>query len=302
VAATVRTGVSGWNYAGWRGDFYPRGLPHRLELEHVSGLMGAVEVNGSFYSLQRPSSYRSWAARVPEDHLLAVKGSRFITHMKKLRGVDEALATFFSSGPLLLGPHLGPFLWQLPARAVFSPEVLADFFSRLPRTAAQAARVARQETGRVRTRFGEDPWRRAAAGTAGQRLRHAVEVRHESFRSADFFALCREHDVAVVVSDGAGRWPVLDEVTSDHVYVRLHGGEELYTSGYGPEALDAWAARVRAWSEHPDVEQVLVFFDNDVKVRAPYDAIALADRLGLVAGSGRVGAPDEPAAAARPAG
>ncbi len=302
MAATVRTGVSGWNYAGWRGDFYPRGLPHRLELEHASGLMGAVEVNGSFYSLQRPSSYRSWAARVPPDHLLAVKGSRFITHMKKLRGVDEALATFFSSGPLLLGPHLGPFLWQLPARTVFSPEVLADFFSRLPRTAAQAARLARGETGRVEARFGEDPWRRAAQGTADRRLRHAIEVRHESFRSEEFFALCREHDVSVVVSDGAGKWPVIDEVTSDHVYVRLHGGEELYTSGYGPEALDAWAARVRTWSEHPDVEQVLVFFDNDVKVRAPYDAIALADRLGLVAGSGRVGAPDEPAGAARPTG
>ena len=300
MAATVRTGVSGWNYAGWRGDFYPRGLPHRLELEHVSALMGAVELNGSFYSLQRPSSYRSWGARVPQDHLIAVKGSRFITHMKKLRGVDEALATFFSSGPLLLGERLGPILWQLPARTPFTPEVLADFFARLPRTAAQAARIARAETGRVEARFAEKPWRRAAAGTADRRLRHALEVRHESFRSEEFFALCRAHDVSVVVSDGAGRWPVIDEVTSDHVYVRLHGGEELYTSGYGPEALDEWAARVRGWSAHPDVEQVLVFFDNDVKVRAPYDAIALADRLGLTAGTGRVGAPDEPTGA-RPA-
>jgi len=292
VAATVRTGVSGWNYAGWRGDFYPRGLPHRLELEHVSHLMGAVEVNGSFYSLQRPSSYRSWGTRVPDGHLVTVKGSRFITHMKRLRGVDEALATFFASGPLLLGEHLGPFLWQLPARTAFAPEVLADFFGRLPRTSAQASRLARDETGRVRARFGEDPWRRAAPRTAGHRLRHAIEVRHESFRSAEFFALCREHDVAVVVSDGAGRWPVLDEVTSDHVYVRLHGGEELYTSGYGPEALDEWAARVRAWCADPGVEQVLVFFDNDVKVRAPYDAIALAERLGLDRGAGRVGAQD----------
>jgi uncharacterized protein YecE (DUF72 family) len=293
VPATVRTGISGWSYAGWRGDFYPRGLPHRLELEHASGLLGAVEVNGSFYSLQRPSSYRSWGERVPAGHLVAVKGSRFVTHMKKLRGVDEALATFFSSGPLLLGEHLGPFLWQLPARTVFAPDVLGDFFGRLPRTAAAAARLARQETGRVRTRFGEDPWVRSAPGTAGRRLRHAIEVRHESFRTPEFFALCRAHDVAVVVSDGAGRWPVLDEVTSDHVYVRLHGGEELYTSGYGPEAIEQWAARVRGWSDHPDVEQVLVFFDNDVKVRAPYDAIALGERLGLVHGAGRVGAPAE---------
>ena len=245
MAVLVRTGVSGWTYAGWRGDFYPRGLPQRLELEHLAERVGCVEVNGSFYSLQRPSSWRSWAARTPPGFVVAVKGSRFVTHMKRLRDVDEALATFFASGPLLLGDRLGPFLWQLPQRTAFEPDVLRDFLGRLPRTVAEAAATARHETGRVRARFGEDPWRRAAPGTADRPLRHALEVRHESFRSAEFFALCREHDVAVVVSDGAGRWPVLDEVTSDHVYVRLHGGEELYTSGYGPQELDRWAERVR---------------------------------------------------------
>ena len=201
--------------------------------------------------------------------------------MKRLRGVEEALATFFASGPVLLGERLGPFLWQLPERTAFEPDVLADFLGRLPRTVAEAAATARHETGRVRERFGEDPWRRAAPGTADRALRHALEVRHETFRSAEFFALCREHDVAVVVSDGAGRWPVLDEVTSDHVYVRLHGGEELYTSGYGPQELDRWAERVRGWCAEPGGAAGAGAFDNDAKVHAPYDAVALAERLGV---------------------
>lgn len=286
MAVSVHVGLSGWAYGGWRGTYYPRGLPQRLELEHAAARVGSIELNGTFYSLQRPSSYRSWASRVPDGVLLPVKGPRLVTHMKRLRDVGAAMARFLSSGPLLLGEHLGPFLWQLPARTGYDRDLLEPFLRGLPRTEGEAARLAREADELVRDRFDEPPWRRAAPGRADRPLRHALEVRHESFRDDGFADLCRELDVAVVVSDGAGRWPELDVVTSDHVYVRLHGSTELYASGYSPEELDTWAERVRGWAAVPGVRLVTVHFDNDAKVHAPGDAEALSQRLGLTAGRG----------------
>lgn len=268
----IRVGISGWRYAPWRGVFYPAGLPQRRELEHAAERMTSLEVNGSFYSLQRPSSWRSWAAAVPEDFLFSVKGPRFITHMKKLVDVEAPLANFFASGVLGLGHRLGPLLWQLPPNLGFHPDRLAAFLDLLPRRTAEAGALAAERHEPHRLREGAD-----TSVPADVALRHVVEARHPSFRTPEFCQLLRDHDVGMVVADSAGTWPMFDEVTSDLVYVRLHGDEELYASGYGDAALDRWAAKVRAW----DAEglDVLVYFDNDAKVHAPFDAMALLERV-----------------------
>ncbi|CAA9235513.1 MAG: FIG003003: hypothetical protein [uncultured Corynebacteriales bacterium] len=284
----VRTGISGWRYPPWRGVFYPPGLPQRLELEYASRRMRTIEINGSFYSLQRPESYARWAAETPPDFLFAVKGPRFVTHMKKLAGVEAPLANFFASGVLALGGKLGPVLWQLPPSLGYDPERLARFFARLPRTTGAAAELAAGHDERLAGRA-------LTAATDDRPLRHALEVRHGTYERPEFVELLRAHDIALVVADTAGKWPALLDVTSDLVYLRLHGDEELYVSGYDPPALDRWAARIRTWAAGgtpadgtvlapPAPRQprdVVVYFDNDVKVRAPVDAIALADRLGV---------------------
>ncbi|UNX55820.1 DUF72 domain-containing protein [Georgenia sp. TF02-10] len=284
--AGVHIGISGWRYPPWRGVFYPRGLPQRRELEYVAGRLSTVEINGSFYSLQRPESYRAWYAQTPPGFVFAVKGGRFITHMKKLRDIETALANFFASGVLALADKLGPVLWQLPPVLAFDHDRLAAFLAQLPRTTLAAADVAAGHDQRVK----EPAW---TSTDADRPVRHAVEVRHESYRDPAFAELLRAHDVAVVVADTAGRWPVLEEPTTDLVYVRLHGDEELYTSGYTDAALDRWAQKIRAW--HAEDREVYVYFDNDVKVRAPFDALALAGRLADIAavpGSATAGGPE----------
>jgi uncharacterized protein YecE (DUF72 family) len=262
----VRVGISGWRYAPWRGTFYPAGLPQRLELEYAAARLDTIEINGSFYSLQRPEHYRAWAERTPEHFRFAVKGPRYVTHMLKLRGAEQALANFFASGVLALGPKLGPVLWQLPPQLGFHPDRLAAFLGALPRTTAQAAETAARHDARLEGRA-------LTTTDADRPLRHTLEVRHASFTVPELPALLAEHGVGLVVADSAGRWPMLTEVTSDVVHVRLHGDTELYVSGYGDEALAAWAERVRAWRE---VADVYVYFDNDVKVHAPFDAQRLA--------------------------
>jgi uncharacterized protein YecE (DUF72 family) len=273
----VRVGISGWNYPPWRGVFYPPGLPHRRELEHAASVLSTIEINGSFYALQKPDSYRDWHDRTPDDFLFAVKGGRFVTHMKKLRDVEGPLANFFASGVLALRAKLGPFLWQLPPNLGFDAGRLADFFALLPRTTVEAADLAGRHDERMAGRA-------LVVADAERPLRHAVEVRHPSYETSEFTDLLREHRVAVVTADTAGKWPMLLEPTTDDLaYVRLHGAEELYASGYDDAALDLWAARVGAWRDAG--RDVVVYFDNDVKVRAPFDAQALARRLGV--GPGR---------------
>jgi uncharacterized protein YecE (DUF72 family) len=267
---TVRIGISGWTYKPWRGVFYPVGLRQKDELEHAAGRLSSIEINGSFYSLQRPESYRGWHDRVPDDFVFAVKGGRFITHMKKLADVDTALANFFASGPLALGGKLGPVLWQLPPTLGFDADRLSHFFELLPRTTKEAAVVASGHDERVEGRAWLEPGE-------DRPLRHALEVRHDSYLDPTFLDLLRRHDIAVVVADTAGKWPRLAHVTSDFAYVRLHGDTELYASGYSGESLDTWAALVRGWAEQGT--DVYVYFDNDMKVRAPFDAMALAERL-----------------------
>jgi uncharacterized protein YecE (DUF72 family) len=268
--ARAWVGTSGWRYPPWRGTFYPQGLVQRLELAHLSRCVSSIEINGSFYSLQRPEYYRTWAAQTPDGFVFAVKGARFVTHLKQLRDVRVPIANFLASGVLALGAKLGPLLWQLPPRMRYDRVRIAEFLELLPHTTAAAAALAGEHDERLEGRA-------HAATDADRPLRHALEVRHASFRDAGFIGLLREHDVALVVADSAGTWPYFEEVTAGIVYVRLHGADELYTSGYTPEALDAWAAKVRAWRDGG--RDVYVYFDNDVKVHAPFDAIALARRL-----------------------
>ena len=271
-------GISGWRYRSWRGDFYPAGLPQRRELEYVAERLSSVELNGSFYSLQRPESYRRWRASVPDGFMFAVKGSRYITHMLRLRGARTAMANFFASGVLALGPTLGPILWQLPEREAFDPSVWEDFLAALPRTTGAALELARHHDERLDGRS----WLEIDADAP---LRHAVEPRSPSYADPAFVQLLRRHGVALTIADSAGRWPQFDDVTADLVYVRLHGSRELYHSGYTAAELDTWAARIRGWADGSGTEDgvprgVCVYFDNDARGHAPHDAVALAARVG----------------------
>jgi uncharacterized protein YecE (DUF72 family) len=268
----VRIGISGWRYTPWRGLFYPSDLPQRAELEFASSKFPTIELNGSFYSLQRPSHFARWARETPKDFVFSIKGGRFITHILRLRDARQALANFFAQGLFELGPKLGPFLWQLPPSLRYDEALIDAFLGLLPRTTAAAAKLAASRDAKVRGRA-------RLAYDASRRLRHAIEVRHESFATTSFIRLLRRHRVAVVFADTAGRWPWFDDLTSDFVYLRLHGDEELYASGYTDEALDRWARRIRIWRRTRDV---YCYFDNDVKVHAPHDAHALMRRLGLM--------------------
>ncbi|NUS00530.1 MAG: DUF72 domain-containing protein [Kribbellaceae bacterium] len=264
-----RVGISGWRYAPWRKTYYPEGLPQRAELEYASGRLNSIEINGSFYALQRPASYQRWYDETPEGFVFSVKGPRFVTHLKRLADVDAPLANFFASGVLALGNKLGPVLWQLPPNFQYDAARCADFFTRLPRTTIAAAELAKRHDERIEGRA-------LLEASVDQPLRHAIEVRHDSFKTDDFLELAREHEIAVVCADTAGKWPMFGDVTADFAYVRLHGAEELYVSGYDDKALDRWARKIRSWKT-----DTYVYFDNDVKVRAPYDAEGLARRLGI---------------------
>jgi uncharacterized protein YecE (DUF72 family) len=268
----VRIGISGWRYEPWRGVFYPKTLPHRRELEFAARHFPTLEINGSFYSLQRPEYYEQWYTESPPGFVYAVKGSRYITHMLRLKNIDKPLANFLASGILALKDKLGPFLWQFPRMFLFRPERLEEFFTKLPRDTAAALALARRRDARMtgRSRLAID---------AVRPLRHAIEIRHESFVSQDFLSLLRKHGIGLVVADTAGKFPRLFDVTADFVYVRLHGDVQIYKSGYTPRALREWARRIRAWDRAG--KDVYVYFDNDVKVRAPFDALNLMNRLGL---------------------
>jgi uncharacterized protein YecE (DUF72 family) len=276
----IRLGISGWLYPAWRGTFYPKGLPQRDELAYASRAFNSIEINGTFYSLKSPDSFNRWQEEAPEDFVFAVKGARFITHMKQLKDCETPLANFFAQGVLALGRKLGPILWQLPARMPFDAERIERFIALLPRDTAAAARLARRHDRQIMI------GRTLLEPAASTPIRHALEVRHESFRDRRFLALLRRAGVALVVSDAPG-WPRFEEVTADFLYLRLHGAEELYSSGYDSAALDLWAERIGRWAagalpaQNQRSRDVYVYFDNDAKVRAPADARALAVRLGV---------------------
>jgi uncharacterized protein YecE (DUF72 family) len=221
---SIRIGISGWRYTPWRGVFYPENLPQRLELWYASRVLSSIEINGSFYSLQRPEYYAQWRDETPDDFIFAVKGPRFITHMKKLRDVEAPLANFFASGVFNLREKFGPILWQFPPNFQYKRERMARFFELLPQDTAAALKIARRRDHRLlgRSRLAID---------ANRPVRHALEIRHESFLDASFVELLRDHNIALVTAETANKWPLTFDVTADFIYIRLHGDKQLYQSG-----------------------------------------------------------------------
>ena len=288
--SNIRIGISGWRYAPWRGVFYPKTLTQIRELEFASRVLPTIEINGSFYSLQRPESYAAWYAATPPNFVFSVKGNRYITHILRLRDIEKPLANVFASGVFNLREKLGPFLWQFPPSFRYEPEQLEHFLSLLPRDMEAALELARKREPRMKGRA-------RLAIDQNRKLRHAMEIRNQSFVDDSFVTLLRKYQVALVVADTAGKWPYQEDVTSDFMYLRLHGDKQLYASGYTEAALDRWALRIRAWStgaEPSDAKRIsqtpvsqrasrdiYCYFDNDIKVKAPFDAKRLIEKLGL---------------------
>ncbi len=286
----IYIGISGWRYEPWRGVFYPDGLRQDDELAYASRALSSIEINGSFYALQKPDSYAAWYAATPRGFVFSCKGNRFITHTKRLKDIDGPLANVLASGVFKLKEKLGPFLWQFPPSFKFDPERMEHFLSLLPHDTDAALALARGHEERMKGKVALDPGRR-------RKLRHAVELRHESFVDEGFIALLRKYKVALVVADSARKWPSFEDVTADFMYLRLHGDEELYASGYSDAALERWAARIAAWagggqpadakliSSKPAPRKasrdIYCYFDNDIKVHAPFDARKLMGKLGL---------------------
>lgn len=241
---TAYVGVSGWSYKSWRGHFYPAGLRVADELSFAAQRLNSIELNGTFYSLRKPEDYRKWASQVPDGFIFAVKGGRYITHMKKLVDVESALSNFFKSGPCELGAKLGPVLWQLPERLSFDPVKIRNFLALLPRE-----------------------------------LRHALEVRSQTFCNDQFADILNSFNVACVWADSAGTWPMVLYDTADFRYVRLHGTQRLYGGTYTDSELAQWAARI----DPAGGKDVYVYFDNDSDGCAPFNAMSLAAMLGIPA-------------------
>jgi uncharacterized protein YecE (DUF72 family) len=284
-SGVVRIGISGWTYAPWRGVFYPKGLKREEELGHAASHFRTIEINGTFYGMQRPAAFESWAQQVPADFVFAVKAPRYITHILRLRDAQVPLANFIASGLLRLGIHLGPILWQFAPNFRFDPERIEPFLRMLPHDNEAAAALGRKHDNKLRA----PPWLEVETRRP---MRHAFEIRHESFRCKEFVNLLRAHDIALVCADSVS-WPRLMDLTSDFVYCRLHGSTELYASGYDNAALDEWARRIKTWARGGEPEgaeraggkakprrrDVFIFFDNDKKVRAPANAMELIRRL-----------------------
>lgn len=283
----IRVGISGWRFDDWRGTFYPENLTQKRELEFASRKLNTIELNGTFYSTQRPQSFQSWRKETPDDFVFAIKGSQFITHIRKLENVEGALANFLAQGMLCLGRKLGPILWQLPPQTAFDAARIEAFLKLLPHTHRQAAAYAKQR----------DEWMAGRCFLDVEEdlpLRHAMECRHKSFANSEYIELLRKYGVALVVADSV-KWPVMMDITADFVYCRLHGSEKIYPDGYTSEAIDIWTKRVIAWSRGEEVmdgtrihaesgpaqdqRDVFVYFDDDNKVRAPFDAQSMSRRI-----------------------
>jgi uncharacterized protein YecE (DUF72 family) len=278
---TVRVGTSGWRYSRWRGDFYPAGLAQKRELAYIGERLPTLEINGTFYSLTTPAACTAWRQLVPRDFVFAIKGSRYITHMLKLRKFDAPLANFCASGILRLGATLGPILWQLPPQLPFDRERVLRLFGAVPRDVAAAERWARRHDGRTTGRAAL----RAPDGR-DRAIRHAIEIRHPSWLEDDALETLRALDLALVAADAAGRYPLCFERTANFAYVRLHGSATLYVSRYEDDEIAAWAERIVGWTA--DGSDVYVYFDNDGEGHAPYDAVRLQAAVAAATAVSRV--------------
>ncbi|WP_157218804.1 DUF72 domain-containing protein [Flavisphingomonas formosensis] len=241
----VHIGIGGWTYEPWRGTFFPKGLVQSKELEYAAARMTAIEVNGTYYSLQKPDSFQKWADAAPEGFVYTVKASRFATNRRVLAEAGPSIEKFLAQGLTRLGPKLGPILWQFAPTKTFDAEDFGAFLKLLPKT------------------------------LDGLPLRHALEVRHESFRDAAFVDLAKAHGAAIVHADHA-TYPEIAEDTADFAYVRLQQAREEEETGYSAAELDAWAEKVREWRK---TREIFLFMINGAKVRAPAAAQALIARL-----------------------
>ena len=246
--ARIRIGIGGWTYPPWRGVFYPDKLPQAREIDYASRQFGAIEINATFYGRQSAKSWQSWARSVPDGFEFAIKGSRYVVTRPRLADAKEGLGVYFAQGMAALGDKLGPILWMLAARRRFDREDIAAFFKLLPRA------------------------------LDGIPLRHVIEPRHESFRDEAFFALCRDHDVAVVFGDD-DEFPCIDMDTASFAYARLQRMREAIPTGYDQAALESFAARAQRWRD--DGRDAYIFMINGAKVRAPAAALALQERLAI---------------------
>ncbi|MGE3610114.1 MAG: DUF72 domain-containing protein [Bacteriovoracaceae bacterium] len=280
----IKIGISGWKYKGWKKTFYPEKLSAKNELDFASRIFSSIEIDGSFYRLLTPSDYLQWYNVTPENFIFSIKGSRFITHVKQLSHIEGPLINFFSSGPLALKEKLGPILWQLPPQMIFKPEKIESFLNLLPKTFKSASDLIGKKIQYNEKINQNTP------------IKHAIEVRNLSFLNPWFIEILRKYHIALVFADTAGKWPYMEDVTSDFVYIRLHGDSILYVSGYCDEILNFWSKRIKQWEQgnEPDNKltltnerirhikrDVYVYFDNDSKVRAPFDAINLIKKLHL---------------------
>ena len=245
MSGRIRAGIGGWTFEPWRGVFYPRGLRQADELSYAAQRLGAIEINGTYYSTFKPGSFEKWAAQTPDGFSFAVKASRFCTNRKVLAGAGPSIDKFMGQGLAKLGDRLGPILWQFMGTKKFDPSDFSDFLDLLP------------------------------TQLDGRRLRHCVEVRHASFVEPAFYAMCRERGVAICISENPN-YPMIDETTADFSYARLMKGSDEIETGYAETDLDAWAARFEA---HADAgRDVFAFFISAGKARAPAAAMALSRR------------------------
>lgn len=271
MAGRVVIGMAGWVYPAWRGGFYPKGTRQADELEYAASRVTSIELNGSFYSLQKPTSWTNWRDRTPDDFVFSVKAPKFITQVKRLVDVEEPLANFFASGILVLGAKLGAILWQLPPYLHFDAALLEQFLAQLPHTTTEAVELAKRRSERM-------TGKEHLETDADRPVRHALEMRHSSFAAPEVLALLKKHSVAAVYGDSGGKWPVIDEDTAGFRYARLHADEAIYPGGfYESSDIDDWATKVEGWLGAD--QDCYIYFDNDAKVRAPIDAMSLIDRL-----------------------
>jgi uncharacterized protein YecE (DUF72 family) len=246
MAGKIRVGIGGWTYEPWRGVFYPKGLPHKRELEFASRRLTSIEINGTYYSSFKPASWAKWRSETPEGFVFSMKASRYCTSRRQLAEAGQSIARFVGQGIAELGDRLGPINWQFMATKKFDPEDIEAFLKLLPRE------------------------------VEGLPLRHALEVRHPSFIDRRFYDLARRHKAAIVFADDE-EFPAIDEPTADFAYARLMRTKESVKTGYAAAAIGRWAERARGWAKRGDV---FVYFISGAKLRAPAAAEALIKRLG----------------------